>query len=210
MMESFRFYMNETDGRVVERALDGQILDDEEEDDLQELLARVDCHSIPKGDALAQMVLKVAHKVLIQQPKYALDEMGKAARGRLSMVLPDINDIKCMYTSKKPSCRKVLRLLQSNPMNAEQDAVFSYLKEFIKGLKEPVLKKFLRFVTGAEIICIDHIDVSFNKNRGMKRIPIARTCGPVLELSSTYTSYREMRQELLSVLESNFLKMDIA
>jgi len=59
-------------------------------------------------------------------------------------------------------------------------------------------------MTGADIITVDKIDVSFVDISGIKRRPIFRTCGPTLELPSTYNSYNELVVEFSQILRSNF------
>ena len=63
--------------------------------------------------------------------------------------------------------------------------------------------------SGGHVRRQSHI-VQFNKVRkGLGRAPIAHTCGPVLELPSTYCSYNELRGEFTNLLERGYLKIDI-
>ena len=114
-----------------------------------------------------------------------------------------------MYESKRPTTRKVIKLLHANPVNQDQAACLTYLREFIRGLDPAMLSKFLRYVTSAEMICVEQIEVTFNQMRGLGRAPQVHTCGPLLELPSTYTSYPDLRCEFMSILESSYLQMDI-
>ena len=115
-----------------------------------------------------------------------------------------------MYDSEKPTTRNVIRLLDANLANSEEAAAFSYLKQLIRRLDGPMLKKFLRHVKGAEMLCTQSISVTFNRMRGLGiGLPKAHTCGSVLEIPSTYGSYQELRKEFICILESNYLKMDI-
>ena len=200
-------FISESDSKLVIQALKGDTLDEVDQEDFLELLSRVDCHHIPTSDNIRHTPLSMARKELIQQPKYALDAMAETARAGFSLLLPDIDALHTMYASKKPTSRKVIRLLDCTATTKEQTAVYGYLKDFIKGLDEVALRKFVRFVTGAEVICTD--EVAFNKLRGLERTSKARTCGPLLEISSSYGSYRELRQEFLPILESNYLNMEL-
>ena len=83
--------------------------------------------------------------------------------------------------------------------DAERDC-FCFLQRYIRGLDKSQLIKFLRFTTGSDIIAVDKITVDFIKSDGMQRRPIARTCGPVLELSYTYQNFCELREEFQNVL----------
>ena len=56
---------------------------------------------------------------------------------------------------------------------------------------------------------VDGISVRFVNLRGAGRRPIAHTCGPNLELPTTYNAYREFRAEWDAVLSSEYLAMDL-
>ena len=180
LLQSLRKYLCNTDTQILDKALLGERLDEEDKEDLLHVLSRVKCHSIPSDDELRHIMISIAHKELIQEPKYALDCMASTARQGLQAVLPNVAAIKEMYESKTPTARKVIKLIHANPVNQDQSASLSYLKEFIKGLDQAMLKKFLRYVTSAEMICIQQIEVSFNQQRGLGRAPQVHTCGPCL------------------------------
>ena len=55
----------------------------------------------------------------------------------------------------------------------------------------------------------DAIQVNFTNLSGLGRRPIAHTCNTVLELSSTYQSFPELREELSAILASDYWEMDI-
>ena len=85
-----------------------------------------------------------------------------------------------------------------------------YLKKFIRGISNEDHSKFLRYVTGADKICIDEITVGFNELDGAERRVIAHTCGPLLEPPITYDCYVKFKEEFLNLLQSGYWCMDIA
>ncbi|KAL3043329.1 hypothetical protein OYC64_003239 [Pagothenia borchgrevinki] len=76
-------------------------------------------------------------------------------------------------------------------------------------LTKPKLKKILRFCTGSSVICVDRIGVCFNAETGLSRRPVAHTCGAILEVPCTYSSFPEFRMEFDNILSSNYFEMDI-
>ena len=103
-------------------------------------------------------------------------------------------------SSANPTNKAVISLLDVEPKsNAVRDCL-RFLQRYMRGLDKSQLIKFLRFTTGSDIIAIDKIRVDFVKSDGMQRRPIARTCGPVLELSYTYQNICELREEFRNVL----------
>ena len=209
LLRSFRMYLGEADRNIIDTALNGEEMDDDSKDEFMDLLSRVDCHTIPDGDSVKETILGIAHKELIQEPKYAGDSIASTAREGLCLLLPDVDAIMKMYEAKKPTPRKIIKLLEADPQDREQSSSLGYLKQFVRGLDDSMLKKFLRFLTGAEVICTSTIRVAFNKMRGFERAPQAHTCGPLLELPSTYSSYTDLRREFVSILDANYLNMDV-
>ena len=55
---------------------------------------------------------------------------------------------------------------------------------------------------GADIISVDKSKISYSSLSGISRRPIFRTCGPVLELPSTYSCYNELSEEFQNILNN--------
>ena len=81
---------------------------------------------------------------------------------------------------------------------------FYFLKKFVRSLNGPSLKIFLKFVTGSDALVTDHISVYFIATDGPARRPIAPTCGPTLEIPSTYQVCNEMVEEFNDILDIDF------
>ena len=100
-------------------------------------------------------------------------------------------------------------MLVADPTNnAERDAL-KFLQRFIRGLEMSKLVQFLRFTTAMDIIVGNKLKISFIKSEGFSSRPIAHTCGPVLELPSTYANYVELREQLANILSRDDWEMDI-
>jgi len=72
----------------------------------------------------------------------------------------------------------------------------------VKSLNDNSLRNFLQFTTGSDLITVKSILVIFNLLDGALRRPIARTCGPLIELPSTYQSYNELVEEFTSIISN--------
>ena len=94
------------------------------------------------------------------------------------------------YSSANPTNKAVISLLDVEPKSDAERDCLRFLQRYIRGLDKSQLIKFLRFTTGSDIIAVDKITVDFIKSDGMQRRPIARTCGPILELC--YTNARRI------------------
>ena len=73
--KSFRAYRCEADRHVIDKARSGSKLNEDDNDDLIDLLSRVNRHQIQKEDEIRPILLSIAHKESIRQPKYAVDAM---------------------------------------------------------------------------------------------------------------------------------------
>ena len=71
------------------------------------------------------------------------------------------------------------------------------------------VRRFLRFTTGSAVLITEKITISYNSLTGFSRRPIAHTCGCVLELPSSYTSYLKFEQEFTSILTNDDYNWDI-
>ncbi|RXM36481.1 hypothetical protein EOD39_11771 [Acipenser ruthenus] len=200
--------------------MNGSIGEDDH-DELLEILSRMGCHTVPSLDDMKGTILQVAHKQLIQEPKYALDIMSNIIRSTLQMFLPDVSAIVALY---EVTVKGVLKLIEAEVQNAAQNKTLqmfcevqnaaqnktlNFLKQFICSLHDERLQKFLRFVTGAEMIRVEKIEVQFTTLRGLERRPIVHTCGPLLEVPCTYNSYPEFGSEIQNILDGDCHRMDI-
>ncbi len=118
--------------------------------------------------------------------------------------------MKKLYEDIKPTTRKVIKMITASPANSAENQSLRFLHQYIRGLDERGLQKLMRFLTGSDVICVKEIQVTFTSLEGLARRPVAHTCGPTVELPSTYNSYPELRAEMETILSSNMYAMDIA
>ncbi|XP_021367845.1 uncharacterized protein LOC110459754 isoform X2 [Mizuhopecten yessoensis] len=208
LKDSFFNYLAQSEKEVLEAACRGSLFD---EDELLGVLDRFQCHRIPQLEEMNSTVIQIAHRVLIQEPKYALDAMRNVSGNTLQLLLPDIASISSIYTKLNPTVTKVLGLLHASPTTKEENASFGFLKRFVRGRNNEQLKQFIRFLTGSDVVCVDKIEVTFVLRYGKGRVPTIHTCGPTLELPSTYVNFPDFRSEWESILSNtDSMEMSIA
>ena len=116
-----------------------------------------------------------------------------------------------LYESLKPDIPKVLGLLKASPSTKEESASFGFLQRFVRGRNTKQLVQLLRLLTGSDVVCVDKIDVTFVVRFGKGRVPSIHTCGPTLELPSTYVNFPDFRTEWESIMDSKYsMEMSIA
>jgi len=176
-------------------------------DDINELcdvLSSYNCYSKPTDCNLDDLVFQLAHKELIQKPRYVSNCWGSVFK---LVKFPEgfpLENLQSIYELKTPSGRKVINLYDCTPVSPQEHLCFEHLKKFTKNLSQDNLPKFLKLMTGADIITVNIITVEFSKLSGVCRRPIFRTCGPTLELPNTYNNYNELAEEIMELLKHPF------
>lgn len=59
----------------------------------------------------------------------------------------------------------------------------------------------MHFTTGADVI-----DVEFTDLRGLRRYPVAHTCGPLLKIPCAYSTYSEFLKRVCECLRCQLLE----
>eukprot|EP00794_Sanderia_malayensis_P001999 gene1999-2274_t len=111
-----------------------------------------------------------------------------------------MDDLKLLIKHKEVSAKKVTKLFQSNPWNDPERETIEHVKRFVKSLDAKNLSQFLKLLTENEVISINVIETTFTSLQGTAHRPIFHTCGPLLELPSTYDSYSELAEKMKHVL----------
>jgi len=208
LLKSFQKYVAKDEQEVVAEALKGN-LDVEE---LIEVLDRFGCRKLPTQENAKDLILDVAHKEIVQKPQYVAD----AWREALKMMVKSKDEIATieglcnLYQTVAPTNRKVLSMVRTDPQNNSERAALDFLERFVKGMDTLQLKSFLRYVTGADALCVPYISVQFSSLDGLARRPIAHTCGSVLEPPSTYNTFPELREEFNNILAKSKWQNDIS
>ena len=206
-------YLSSNDSRVLKAALaDPEGATDEVFDAVTDIFESLNVKALPHRDqSLREQVRNIAHAKLLQEPKFIIDVMSTPSREILSLYFPDPASIVLTYEEKTPTCKKVAQLINALPQSPAENDSHKFLMQYIRSLSSEKITRLLHFMTGACVIAVDKVDIHFTNIVGAGRRPIAKTCGPVLELPSTYHAYRELRQEFDAILagDSSF-EMDFA
>ncbi|ELU18471.1 hypothetical protein CAPTEDRAFT_205533 [Capitella teleta] len=151
--------------------------------------------------------MEIAHKELIQEPAYVADCWGPILREHLGKFGESLEAI---LKSLEPSSKNVLEILQFEEFkNPSEAATAFFLKKFTRNSTDE-RRKFLSFCTGADVLLVPAIDVKlFEPTNDFSRMPVAHTCGCLLEVPSSYGSVAEFSEEMSGILNSNIWVMDV-
>ncbi|KAL3871862.1 hypothetical protein ACJMK2_039834 [Sinanodonta woodiana] len=142
LKDSFLLYISQSEKDVIEAVERGTQYD---QDELVFLLDRFQCHKIPEQSEMASIIVQIAHQVLIQESKYALDAVSGVGEGVWQIDFPDTESILTLYGRLDPTIPKVIELLCTSPRTREENASIGFLHQFIRGRNKLQLRKYSGF-----------------------------------------------------------------
>ncbi|XP_028390701.1 uncharacterized protein LOC114515611 [Dendronephthya gigantea] len=207
VISSFKKYLSVDEQELIEKCLNKQEYDSE---DLEDFLERFNCRTLINENNCLKVITEIAKQELIQKPHIMLSTW-QLILSKLKAYAPfqSFDKLEALYESVKPTNKKVLQLLQAQPNTEGERDALKFLQRYIRGLDACNLGHFLRFTTGADILIVEHLTVSFVKFDGVYKSPIAHTCGPVLELPSTFQDFCELRNTFNNILSKPDWELDI-
>ena len=172
---------------------------------LIELASRFGSRSIPTPQSFKSLFVQISRCEFILKPAAVIASIhtGVPAQHVPFWKRLGVQGLLHIYQAMSVSAAKVLSMFDEvQPFNTNQDRVFQYLKQYIGSLNREDLEQFLRFVTGSCVCMPVKTQILFNTLSGAARRPIAHTCEPSLELSSTYGTYLEFAREFKVVVQA--------
>lgn len=217
LIDDLLLYLTPFERQVTKAALhDFRSLPKRHVDHLTEMFMRFNLTVLPTPETFRQNVVNLAKNEIAVKPLFLCCQMRSSIPDQhmeafwKSLTIDDINSL---YCSLKPTPDRVVDVITSEneDLRPHEQNVFYYLKDFVYSCNADDLVLFLQFVTGSDVLPSDGITVSFNNRTGILRVPVAHTCGNVIELSTAYTSIQEFKRELYSVLlDPNSFQMTLA
>ena len=201
LLASFRSYMTGEDRGTFDLCLSGDF--DPNCDEIMDFLSAWNCHKKPTKENMETILFELAHQELVQKPRYIVHCWAPI----LSMLqaYPDFQTrerLANVYESKRPTARKIVKMFEAEMHNDSQKQTLDHLKRYVRSLEGKALERFLHFISGSDVIACKHIIVSFNSMDGLHRRPVIYTCGPLLELPTTYDSYTDLAEEFTNIMRA--------
>lgn len=210
ILECFFLYIPLSEVNCIKQAIEN--FDSVDKDELIEILDSHQSHVMPTKDNLKPLIIEIANKQMVQDPHFVVDVWKRVLQPLTKKI--NIDKLKSLYDYAVPNTKRVLDLLKfSEPQTPGQAKTISLAKTFIRELDNEMIKVFLRYCTGSDLITEQiketKITVDFVHMKETIRRPIARTCGCILELSDNFKSVSEFRAEFSNILKSGIFIMDI-
>ena len=201
-IESFHKYVSKDECETLQKCNDSNEYDPGNDGDVLDFLSSYKCYRVPTKEAMPNIILELAHQEIIQKPKYIANAWSPIIAHLKSYAqFMNVESLKEMHSSKKPTAKKIIELLNSTPSSDAERQCFDHLKRFIKSLDDNLLCILLQFISGSNIK--EKTDLAFNTMSGNLRSPTAHTCGPLLVIPSTYQTYNELSEEFTHILRAS-------
>ena len=208
-LESFQKYLSKEEEEMIKAVIENNSFS-EDKDEFDDFLERFQCRSFVKEENLYRIILEIAKQELIQKPHLMISSWESVITSfKAHPSFQSLAALGAFYDKLKPTNKKVLDSFVSLPSTDGERDAFKFLQRFVRGLDETKLLQFLCFTTGMDVMQEKKIEVMYTKNEGLGSRPIAHTCGPVLEIPSTYPNFVELREEFTNILNKNNCEIDI-
>ncbi|XP_078381409.1 uncharacterized protein LOC144664170 [Oculina patagonica] len=170
-IDSFTKYLSPVEEELILDVMRKNELPDEG-DEFSDFLERFQCRRMVNSGNLNKVILEIAKQELVQKPHLMIASLQPFVE-QLKQYPPfqAISNIEALYHSLKPTTKKVLSCLFSNPVNEGERDAFKFLQRFIRGLDMSKLQKFLQFTTGMDILVGKKLEVTFIKCEGLSARP---------------------------------------
>lgn len=205
LIGSFKNYVSVTEMTALDKYLSGNF--EESDKDVIELLSNFDCKKVINRSNITSIITEIAHKELIQGPEYVA-HYWRRVLALLKPTFPLMASLNAIYDELLPSNIRVIEKLKAVVKNDRERDSLKHLKRYIRGLDSEKLAKFLHFVSGSELMLFPEILVTFTQLEGIAQRPIAHTCNYIWEISSTYQSFPELREEFNGILAVDNWEID--
>ena len=201
MLNSFYEFVSNDEAETLKKASCTDF--DPNDEELLDVLSSYKCHNLPTKDNISLLISQLAHQELVQKPRFVSNSMAPILNQlKNSSQFSSFANLLSFYESKRPTPKKVVKLFAGTPSNDAERQTFDHLKRFVKSLSDEILRLFLQFTTGSDLLVVDCILIDFTTINGAARRPVAHTCGPVLEIPCTYQSFNELVEEFSSILSN--------
>ena len=197
-IESFKNYVTIDEKELIQDTLKEFNASEE----LLDLLSYYKCYRKPTEENIVDIFLELAHQELVQRPRYVSNCFSNQfARRKLPAEFENVDGFISFYNERKPTANKIVKNFSFSPKNDQESAVFDHLCRYVKSLSSGDMKKFLQYVTGGDLMPSGKIEIAMVDDQ-TPRSPVARICVPMIELSSSYSKFNELAEELNNILNN--------
>ena len=156
LLESFLLYISQEERETVLIALGDKF--DPSDGDLLGFLSNFKCFSKVTAGNISRVVHGLAHQELLQKPRYIIDCFVPILSVlRALPAFQNLESLQELYLEKKPTPKKIIKLLDANPQNEPERMALDHLKIYIRSLDGQAVSRFFSFLRGSNVITCESI-----------------------------------------------------
>ena len=149
---SFMNYISKPEANLIEKVFSSSVSVDD--DEVLELLTAFECKKVATADNFKDLIIEIAHKEIVQKPRYACDCWSEILLPLKSLITSS-EVLFQIYESFHPTAGKVCKLFKAEPKSPAENESLSHLKRWIEGRSMNDLRHFLRISTGSDILLVE-------------------------------------------------------
>ena len=155
----------------------------------------------PSKDNITDLIYQAGKEALIRKPHFSLQSVARGMGQFWLKTGPVMLD--AIYSNLTPTPAKLIQCLDYNETTAHEGKLITWLCRFIRCCTDEELKRFLRLVTGSEVLSpkarikVIFVDLSRDYIR-----PQSKTCFRILYFARQYTSFTDVQGNFLKYMKS--------
>ena len=211
LVDSFLNYICEEERETVQNVL---AIDARESvfqsEDFLDILDWFKCRSKFTKCNARNIIIELAKQELIQKPHLMAHYWAYNFKYfKHEEDFQSVQNIAKFYEKLLTAPKHIIGLIEAKPLNESEKDSLGYLKQYIRGLDQSLLKKFLIFVSGSDLVTFTKINASLTVPANeFKRRPIVHTCSPLIEVPSTYNNFCELKEDFSNILSNGRFGVD--
>ena len=181
-----------------------------ESEDFLDILDGFKCRSKGAKFNARNIIIELAKQELIQKPHLMAHSWANNFKYlKHEEDFQSIQNITKFYEKLLATPKRIICLIETKPSNESEKDGLGYLKQYIRGLDQSLLKKFPKLVSRSDLVTFTKINVSFAVPvNEFQRRSVVYTCGPLIEVPSTYNNFYELREKVFNIFSHGRFGMD--
>ena len=128
--DSFMNYISKPEANLVEKVLSSSVSVGDNE--VLDFLTAFECKKVAMTDNFKDLIIEIAHKEIVQKPRYACDCWSEILLPLKSLITSG-DVLFQIYDSLHPTAGKVCKLIKEGPKSRAENESLSHLKRWING-----------------------------------------------------------------------------
>jgi hypothetical protein len=206
-LEGFLEYVSSYERLKLSHIMQEKELSQESTNFFVDFMSEFAVSKLPTPENKKNVLISVGKTELFSKPRMAMDSLKEGfLYGISDGTVFTKQTVFNIYKELSVTTDKVLSLItieDLSTMTKAKEAVFTYLKRYVRNLTEKELPLFLRFITGSATYSGEQIKVIFHSYTGNLPHVLLHTCSSIIDLpNSGYDNFNDFRMQFDEVIKN--------